>query len=96
MNPFEHPAVRRLVAAALEEDVGRGDVTTEATIDRDAEAVGTVVSREPVVFAGGELVRVILAEARVSATSVARVEDGMAGHGGRLGRRALRDPRAGA
>jgi len=78
MNPFEHPAVRRLVAAALEEDVGRGDVTTEATIDRDAEAVGTVVSREPVVFAGGELVRVVLAEARVSATSVARVEDGMA------------------
>ena len=30
MSTFDHPAVRRLVASALEEDVGRGDVTTGA------------------------------------------------------------------
>jgi nicotinate-nucleotide pyrophosphorylase (carboxylating) len=45
-------AVRRLIDLALEEDLGRGDVTTQATIDRSAMATAHLVAREPMVLAG--------------------------------------------
>jgi nicotinate-nucleotide pyrophosphorylase (carboxylating) len=53
--PFEplHPGVyRELVRLALAEDVGRGDVTTEAVIDRGQKARGIMLSKSPCVMAG--------------------------------------------
>ena len=47
-----HPSVRRLVATALEEDVGRGDITTRAALDPELAAVATVEVQEPCVVAG--------------------------------------------
>ncbi|MBI3769917.1 MAG: carboxylating nicotinate-nucleotide diphosphorylase [Deltaproteobacteria bacterium] len=47
-----HPSVRRLVATALEEDLGRGDVTTRAALAPELEAVATVEAQEPCVVAG--------------------------------------------
>jgi nicotinate-nucleotide pyrophosphorylase (carboxylating) len=47
-----HPAVRRLVATALEEDLGRGDVTTEAALPAGLAATATVEAQEPCVVAG--------------------------------------------
>ena len=41
-----------LVARALAEDVGPGDVTTEATVDADARAVGRIVQKAPGVVFG--------------------------------------------
>jgi nicotinate-nucleotide pyrophosphorylase (carboxylating) len=49
---FLTPSVDRLLDLALEEDLGRGDVTTAAVIDADARATGQVVAREPLVVAG--------------------------------------------
>ena len=47
------PSVRQLIELALEEDVGRGDVTTNAVIgDRLGEATGKIVAREPLVVSG--------------------------------------------
>ena len=46
------PAVRRLIDLALEEDLGHGDVTTEAVIDKDAFATARLVARESMVLAG--------------------------------------------
>ncbi len=46
------PAVRRLIDLALEEDLGHGDVTTEAVIDKDASATANVVARQSMVLAG--------------------------------------------
>ena len=45
-------SVRRLVDLALAEDVGVGDVTTEALIDADAKGFGRIVAREPLVVSG--------------------------------------------
>ncbi len=84
-SPFGHPAgvellsaeeIHRVVAAALAEDIGSGDVTTLAVVPESAHARAMAVAREPVVVAG-----LALAEAafRVSspAVEVTRVvEDG--------------------
>jgi nicotinate-nucleotide pyrophosphorylase (carboxylating) len=42
----------RLARAALDEDVGSRDATTEATVDASARAVGTLVAKQPMVVAG--------------------------------------------
>ena len=48
----EHPSIRRLVAAALEEDIGRGDVTTAAALPAGLRATATISTEEPCVVAG--------------------------------------------
>ncbi len=62
-DPFRHPTVRRLVRLALEEDIGRGDVTTAATLGRPMEALATVVARQALVVAGTPIAAVVLEEA---------------------------------
>ena len=44
--------IRRAVRAALEEDLGAGDVTTLATVPASAESVAYLNAREPLVVAG--------------------------------------------
>jgi len=44
--------VRRIVRAALEEDVGERDATTEATVDAEARATGVFVAKQPLLIAG--------------------------------------------
>jgi nicotinate-nucleotide pyrophosphorylase (carboxylating) len=46
------PAVEKLIDLALEEDLGRGDVTTTAVLDPDGVAEADLVAREPLVVAG--------------------------------------------
>jgi nicotinate-nucleotide pyrophosphorylase (carboxylating) len=45
-------SVRRLIDLALEEDLGRGDVTTQAVIDPTVKATAHLVARQPMVLAG--------------------------------------------
>ncbi len=80
--------VERLAYAALAEDVGEGDVTTEATIDADASGEAELVLKEPGVVCGLDVAEAVFraldAELRFerlvdqgtlvgSATAVARV-----------------------
>ena len=44
-----------IVAAALAEDVGEGDVTTEATVDADARGTAQLLVKEPGVVCGLEI-----------------------------------------
>jgi nicotinate-nucleotide pyrophosphorylase (carboxylating) len=44
--------IRRAVRAALAEDLGKGDVTTLATVPADAKSVALMNAREPLVVAG--------------------------------------------
>ena len=44
--------IRRAVHAALAEDLGRGDVTTLATVPAEAKSVALMRAREPLVVAG--------------------------------------------
>ena len=60
MHPFNHPAVTRLITMALEEDLGRGDVTTLATIPSDRTAEGKITAKADLTIAGLPLVEPIL------------------------------------
>jgi nicotinate-nucleotide pyrophosphorylase (carboxylating) len=50
--PWYTPAVQRLLDLALEEDVGRGDVTTASVIDEAQEAEADIVAGERLVVCG--------------------------------------------
>jgi len=56
MTPFELPAVRALVAAAVAEDVGCGDITTQLTVPVDRRAMAVITAKQAGVLAGGPLV----------------------------------------
>jgi len=51
-TPLATPQVDRLIALALEEDLGTGDRTTLATIPADATARARVLAKEALVLAG--------------------------------------------
>lgn len=56
---LEPEIVRRAVRAALEEDLGPGDVTSRVVIDPAARAKGAIVARERLVVAGLPIAREI-------------------------------------
>jgi nicotinate-nucleotide pyrophosphorylase (carboxylating) len=49
--------VRQLVRAALDEDLGRGDLTTEVTVPESARARGDLVAKQELVVAGMDVAR---------------------------------------
>jgi nicotinate-nucleotide pyrophosphorylase (carboxylating) len=52
MTPFDLPAVTDLLRAAFAEDVGRGDLTTEAAVPRGLRARAEIVAKQEGVLAG--------------------------------------------
>jgi nicotinate-nucleotide pyrophosphorylase (carboxylating) len=54
-----HPEILDAVRRALEEDIGPGDVTSQACIPPDRKASGAFMARESMVLAGVELLAVI-------------------------------------
>jgi nicotinate-nucleotide pyrophosphorylase (carboxylating) len=52
LTPLDSAAYRDIVRRALEEDVGRGDITTEATVGPDQRACGVFVAKSDCVLAG--------------------------------------------
>jgi nicotinate-nucleotide pyrophosphorylase (carboxylating) len=75
-DPFSHPDTLELVARALREDVGRGDVTTAATVPPAARGRARIVAREACVVAGLPLVDRVFAP-----LGAVRVEPGRAREG---------------
>jgi nicotinate-nucleotide pyrophosphorylase (carboxylating) len=57
--PWYTPAVQRILDLALEEDVGRGDVTTASVIEETQEAEGDIVAGERAVVCGLGLVEAV-------------------------------------
>jgi len=52
---WRHPEISQAIRRALEEDIGGGDVTTEACVPAGARAKGVFLARQPLVLAGIEL-----------------------------------------
>jgi nicotinate-nucleotide pyrophosphorylase (carboxylating) len=52
LEPLAPDSYRDLVARALAEDVGSGDVTTAATVDRDRQSRGVLLAKSRCVVAG--------------------------------------------
>ena len=59
MFDIDHPEITALVEAALAEDIGAGDITTELTVPASARATGAFHAKEPLVVAGVELLHTI-------------------------------------
>jgi len=56
------PAVRRLIELALDEDLGRGDVTSQSTVGRDGPTIrADMTVREPIVAFGVEIAAAVFA-----------------------------------
>src|SRR5438067_699307 len=70
------PAVEALIALALEEDLGRGDVTSEAIFDAAATSSGQIVAKEPLIVAGVAVAAAVFARVDRQTRFVARAEDG--------------------
>ena len=68
--------VERAVLAALAEDVGAGDVTTEATVDVDATGTAVLLLREPGVVCGLGAAEVVFRALDEDVAFEALVEDG--------------------
>ena len=71
-----HPDVRRAVEAALAEDVGPGDITTDATVPAELQAEARFVAREPMVVAGVELLSLLFDSPVLKASSSTRLQPG--------------------
>ena len=63
-----------LVRAALEEDIGGGDVTTEACIGADSQSTGFLIAKQDLVVAGQAAAAAVFAE--MGAQYVVEQEDG--------------------
>jgi nicotinate-nucleotide pyrophosphorylase (carboxylating) len=56
------PTLAKIVALALDEDLGRGDLTSEACVSVDAQGRARLSVREPCVVCGVEVVRQVFAQ----------------------------------
>jgi nicotinate-nucleotide pyrophosphorylase (carboxylating) len=74
--------IRRAVQLALAEDVGSGDVTTQATVPESAQASARVVARERVVVAGLALAEAAFRELSPTMTIQPLVADGRQANAG--------------
>ncbi len=70
------PMVDAIVIRALEEDLGAGDVTTEACVPPDARAVARGVARKEMVACGMPVAARVFAQLDAGLTFTAAVEEG--------------------
>jgi nicotinate-nucleotide pyrophosphorylase (carboxylating) len=77
MDMMLTPAIRTLVALALEEDLGRGDVTAAAVLDGDGGAVrGILLGKQPLVLFGLDVAAYVCGQVSPAIRVDRRVEDG--------------------
>jgi nicotinate-nucleotide pyrophosphorylase (carboxylating) len=78
MTRFDLPlvVVDRVIATALEEDLASGDITTEACVAPDAQAVAHAVARKPMVVCGGAVFARVFAAVEPSLVVEAHAEEG--------------------
>jgi nicotinate-nucleotide pyrophosphorylase (carboxylating) len=70
--------IRDVVKRALEEDVGYGDLTTEATVPLGSVARGVIIARAPGIIAGLPVAAAVFAELDAEVTFEAAVGEGSA------------------
>jgi len=75
-EPLDPAAYRDLVRRALAEDVGAGDVTTEAIVPSDRSGVGVFVSKAPTILAGLDVARHVFMEVDPDVRWVSVLRDG--------------------
>ncbi len=59
MSMLTNPLVTQIIAMALNEDVGTGDITTETTIPADKKAYGRFIAKENMVICGLDVAELV-------------------------------------
>lgn len=59
MSMLTNPLVTQIIAMALNEDVGTGDITTETTIPADKNAYGRFIAKESMIICGLEIAELV-------------------------------------
>src|SRR4029078_181847 len=54
-------AVEAIIKLALDEDIGRGDITTESTVPAENQATAVILQKAPGVLCGMPVVRAVFA-----------------------------------
>ena len=70
------PAVTRLIELALEEDLGRGDATTQAVVGPEASATAHLVARQRLIVAGLDVAAAVFRGVDPSTTIETHIQDG--------------------
>jgi nicotinate-nucleotide pyrophosphorylase (carboxylating) len=76
MSLIAFQQVRQLIQAAIEEDLGRGDVTTEATIAEPTRSQARLITKETVVLAGMEVFNAVYAALDIAVQIKSSHQDG--------------------
>ncbi len=76
LPPLPHVVVNEIVERALAEDLGRGDVTTDACVPPDVQGAATLGAREPLVIAGLRVFEAVFTAVDPRTEVQALVEDG--------------------
>jgi nicotinate-nucleotide pyrophosphorylase (carboxylating) len=76
MNWLDDGALFSQIGAFLAEDLGRGDITTQATVTRNARARGRFLAKEPMVVAGLEAAEAVFSTLDSQQQIEAFVSDG--------------------
>ena len=82
MRKLDIKKVRPLIRMAMEEDLGRGDMTTELMFKENTQAKARIVSREEIVVAGLPVVEEILRQYDERLRMTAHTQDGQPAHVG--------------
>jgi len=69
--------IERLIQTALEEDIGLGDLTTEATIERDAQARAELVAKDDFILAGNDVAARVFSVLDPHVAYEQMIEDGL-------------------
>jgi len=86
MKKLNLAKVRPLIRMAIEEDLGRGDVTSELLFKDDTVAKATIISREEIVVCGMAIAKEILKSYDERLDMDVRINDGESAHvGSKLG-----------
>ena len=72
----QNPLVKKIVRLALEEDIGTGDVTTEAVVPDGIDAIGEVMSKSHGIVCGLPVAAMVLHEVDPAVVVTPLVEDG--------------------
>ncbi len=72
------PAIERLIDLAVDEDLGRGDITTQAVIEGAPGAEADVIAREALVVSGLDVAAAVFARIDPSITVQRHAHDGQA------------------
>jgi nicotinate-nucleotide pyrophosphorylase (carboxylating) len=71
-----HAILLPIVERALEEDLGGGDPTTEATVDAGATALGRAVAKSEIIACGGDVFRAVFSGVDPELEVTAEISDG--------------------